>query len=189
MKFHTAYALTFFWIFFGLAGHCQTASIPTDGMIGRPLPYFALKNLDGKTVSLADLKGKVIVLDFWATWCVPCVKSFPAMQLVADKYKGDPNVRILFIDTKERAENGPDLVRQFITDHHYNFQVLLDEKASDGKQGQFFRQFDEPYIPARFIVNAAGKVIGEEVGLPTSLTDEEMARDLEKQIEKARREK
>jgi thiol-disulfide isomerase/thioredoxin len=71
-------------------------------LISQPAPAFSLVDLEGNKVSLAELKGKVVILDFWATWCAPCKKSFPAMQKALDKYKADPNVRFLFIDTWER---------------------------------------------------------------------------------------
>jgi thiol-disulfide isomerase/thioredoxin len=186
MKHIPRFLLTGIFIIWRLFGFAQTPTLVTDGMIGHELPAFSLKDLDGKTVSLDDLKGKVIVVDFWATWCVPCVKSFPAMKLVVEKYKADPNVRILFIDTKEKVEGYEELVRKFMADNHYNFQVLLDDKTSEGKQGEFFSQFDEPYIPARFIVGPNGKVVGEEVGLVMDQPAEQMAHELEKKIEEAR---
>src|SRR5579871_4162264 len=49
-------------------------------MLNRPVPAFTLRDLQNKPVSIGDYKGKVVVLDFWATWCLPCLKSFPYMQ-------------------------------------------------------------------------------------------------------------
>jgi len=66
-------------------------------------PDFRLKDMSGKDVTLSSLKGKVVVLDFWATWCVPCHENFPAVQKVVDHYKNDQNVVFLFIDTREKS--------------------------------------------------------------------------------------
>jgi thiol-disulfide isomerase/thioredoxin len=66
-------------------------------MINETAPAFALLDLDGKNINVEDLKGKVVVVDFWATWCGPCIASFPGMQKMVNKYKEDPNVKFVFI--------------------------------------------------------------------------------------------
>ena len=65
----------------------KTRSELAKTMINQPAHAFTLKDLDGKAVSLADLKGKIVIVDFWATWCGPCKASFPGMQLAVNKYK------------------------------------------------------------------------------------------------------
>ncbi|SHN31931.1 TlpA disulfide reductase family protein [Chitinophaga sp. CF418] len=120
-------------------------------IISETAPAFTLKDLDGNTVSTADLKGKILVLDFWATWCGPCKRSFPAMQKTVNKYKNDPNVKFLFIDTWERVPDPSTGVRKFIEDNNYSFQVLLDDKTT-GVVGQF----NVRGIPAKFIIDGTG---------------------------------
>lgn len=120
-------------------------------ILSEAAPAFTLKDLDGNTVSTADLKGKILVLDFWATWCGPCKRSFPAMQKTVNKYKDDPNVKFLFIDTWERVPDAATGVRKFIQDNNYTFQVLLDDKTT-GVVGQFGVRG----IPAKFIIDGAG---------------------------------
>src|ERR1700749_3607746 len=83
----------------------NTLKMPADSMLNDKAPNFILKDINGKTVSLADYKGKVLILDFWATWCVPCRNSFPAVKMAVEKYKNDPDVKILFSDTRETESN------------------------------------------------------------------------------------
>lgn len=127
-------------------------------MINKPAPAFALKDLDGNTVSLASLKGKVVVIDFWATWCGGCIDSFPAMQLAADKYKDNPNVKFLFIDTWETKKNYLDSVKKFITRNHYNLHVLIDEKSEDNRQAKVVSTYKVDAIPTKFILDKNGNI-------------------------------
>lgn len=137
-------------------------------LINQPSPLFTLKDLDGKTVSLADLKGKTVIVDFWATWCGPCKASFPGMQMAVNKYKDNPNVKFLFVDTWENAENYADGVKKFIADNKYTFHVLLDEKDESGRQQKIVSQFKVEGIPTKFIIDKTGNIRFKVVGFSGS---------------------
>lgn len=101
-----------------------------EQMIEKPAPAFALNDLDSNTVNLADFKGKIVVLDFWGTWCGVCLQSFPAMQQSVNKYKEDGRIKFLFIDTLEKIEDAEKKVREIINNNNYTFHVLLDVNNS-----------------------------------------------------------
>ncbi|MBI3585763.1 MAG: TlpA family protein disulfide reductase [Ignavibacteriales bacterium] len=142
--------------------------------LNKPAINFALKGLDGKTVKLSGLKGKVVVIDFWATWCGPCISSFPYLQKVYDKYKGNPNVVILTLNTweYEKGTTRASLVKKFIADKKYTFPVLFDEGYADkyGVQG----------IPTKFIIDKNGKIQFKSLGFEG---EEMMEKTLNLQIE------
>lgn len=101
-----------------------TTEIPKDQL---PLaPDFTLKTLDGKEVTLSELQGKKVILNFWATWCPPCRAEMPDMEKFYKEYK-DKNVEILAINFTT-SEKNPEDVKKFIKDFGITFPVLLDEE-------------------------------------------------------------
>lgn len=121
-------------------------------------PNFDLLNQDGEKVSLASLKGKVLVLDFWATWCQPCIRSFPGMKAAQEMYADDENVQFLFINTWERDKDYKANVAAFIDKNDYPFEVLFDDQK-DSETGQnLAASFGVNGIPAKFIIDADGNI-------------------------------
>ncbi|MGQ7854115.1 redoxin domain-containing protein [Pedobacter sp. WC2501] len=127
-------------------------------LINEAAPNFTVKDVNGKTVSLADFKGKTIVLDFWATWCGPCVASFPAMQMAVNRYVNDPNVKFLFIHTWENDPNPLADAKNFLSKHDYKFDLYIDPRDPVTKHSPAADAFGIDGIPAKFIIDGQGRV-------------------------------
>ncbi len=129
----------------------------------RSAKEIVLKNLSGENVSLSSFKNKVVILDFWATWCGPCKASFPAMQETINQYRNDSMVVFLFIDCWERTtpEKMQEAAAKLMADNKYSFNVLLDINDKAGKDYQV------DAIPARFIIDKTGNIafMGESSNL------------------------
>ena len=147
-------------------------------------PDFTLQDLDGNAVSLSELRGKVVVLDFWATWCVPCIKSFPAMQIAMDNYSNDPDVEFLFINTWEQRANPIESVQAFMEKRGLTFPVLMDLKNPETNKHPVLDKYGIKSIPAKFIVDKDGFINYQGTGFKGD--DETVAKELISLIEQAR---
>ena len=117
-------------------------------------PDFCLEGLNGEKIQLKALKGKIIFLNFWATWCGPCKEEMPSMEALYHHFK-DRNFIFLTISLDF---GGQEPVRKFIEKHRYQFPVLLDPS------GKTLDLFEINKIPTTLIIDKNGKMIGRAIG-------------------------
>ena len=128
-----------------------------ETQIGKPAPLFALKNTEGKKYTNEDFKGKVIYLDFWASWCLPCRKQTPHLQKLYDKYLGDNRIIIVSIAVHDREKDW----RKAIEQDKPSWLQLFDEKDEAQKQYAAYE------IPKFVLINKKGKIVSFDAPPPS----------------------
>ncbi|MDO9027229.1 MAG: redoxin domain-containing protein [bacterium] len=140
-------------------------------VVGRPAPEFSLPDLDGAMYKLSDHRGKVVVLDFWATWCQPCKLSLP---LVDKAFLASQDKGVLFFAVNLEGTDKKDLVKSFWDQKGYGFPVLMGGMMGNG--------IDKVYqitgIPTTFVVDKAGIIRYRHIGYRQNL-DQLLTREIE----------
>lgn len=119
----------------------------------RQIRDFTLKTIDGKNLTLSQLKGKVVFLNFWATWCPPCRTEMPSMEILHQRYK-DQGLEFVAVDIMESGAE----VSDFLRDNRYSFPVVLDAS------GNVSSSYGIQAVPATFIIDRDSKIIFSAVG-------------------------
>lgn len=133
------------------AGNASKQSLPPIEEFSAP--DFVLPGEDGKTYRLGDYRGKVVVLNFWATWCPPCRYEMPAMERAWQKVKGK-GVVFLAVNVGEDE----DQIFQFLGDYPVTFPILMDQK------GEIVKRYPVVGLPTTYIISPNGRVTHRAVG-------------------------
>jgi peroxiredoxin len=129
------------------------ANLGIEPIKKKPAPDFLLKDIDGNAVRLHDFKGKVVLLNFWATWCPSCRFEMPSMEAVHQDLNSQGLV-VLAVALRDSTDD----VRSFYNEHSLSFPALLDH---DAEASQVYEIWS---LPTTFVINKHGYVVGKVMG-------------------------
>lgn len=143
-------------------------------LIGKTAPNFQLKNLSGKSVKLSQLRGRVVIVDFWASWCTPCLAAMPAITDVVKRYR-DKGVVLLAINTGEEPKD----VKAFVKERKLKMNVLLDTKQDTADE------YSVEAIPKTFVIDEEGLVRAVHQGFDgAEAIEKQLAADIDSALAK-----
>jgi peroxiredoxin len=116
---------------------------------------FSLKDLDGNTVSLSALRGKVVFLNVWATWCGPCRDEMPSMETLYNEFRSNKDFVMLAVS---QDREGQQTVRSYVDKNGYHFRVLLDPDNTISEA------YNVSGVPETFIIDRHGRIVAHKMG-------------------------
>jgi len=136
---------------------CRIESTPGVGGEGEGAraPEFTLPDLLGNKISLADHRGRPVIIDFWATWCAPCVEQIPVLNAFQAAHYGEVSVLGIAVDSR-----GIEVVAPFATEHGIQYPVLLGNESLAQKYGAFG-------FPSLYVIASDGRIAAKHVGVIT----------------------
>ena len=132
---------------------------------GAAAPPFALPTTTGETVSLAPLRGRVVYVDFWASWCTPCRRSFPWMNALQARY-GQEGLVIIGVNVDKRREDA----ERFLRDTPASFAIVYDAKGATPAA------YDVKAMPSSYLIDRKGNIVAVEEGFHDERRDDVEAR-------------
>jgi len=138
---------------------------PAAPSIGNVAPDFALKDVDGRSIRLSAYKGKVVLVEFWATWCPPCRELTPVLNRLYEKYK-DKGFVILALTPEDT-----DTVKDYIKDHQVKYTVVIATQKT-------INQYGVIGIPMSFLIDKEGKIVNKHMYTPDFFN--ELSSEIEK---------
>jgi thiol-disulfide isomerase/thioredoxin len=139
----------------GIAADLPPLSHSLTTLRAKPAPALRLKGLDGQMHALAQLRGKVVLVNFWATWCPPCRREMPSMERLSRTLDGEP-FAVLAVDVGEDTDTIDAFTSQLDTTLH--FPVLLDSKS------RALQAWKVAGLPTTFLVDKRGRIVGSAIG-------------------------
>jgi cytochrome c biogenesis protein CcmG/thiol:disulfide interchange protein DsbE len=130
-----------------LAGRASPAAI------GEPAPDFSLVSLDGEEIRLADLRGRPVVVHFWASWCVPCIAEVPLLREAAERHAADDLAIVGVI-----YDDGPETARAFMEEHGGTWPAVMDPGMEVASEYGVFAP------PETYFVGRDGRVVARQIG-------------------------
>ena len=145
-----------------------TTTAPTGTEVGSIMPEYSAMWLDGSKFELEKHRGKVVLLNLWATWCGPCRFEIPELQAIHDKYKAK-GFEVIGVSVDE---SGVEPVRDFVKEHEMTYPVVLDA------EGKLANVFQTSVLPTSVILDRSGKIVWKKYGAVMP-GDQELVKALE----------